>query len=169
MEVWKDVPGYEGKYQVSNLGNVKSMSWHLKKEERLLKQCCDRRGYPMCYLFKDGRRKTFSVHRLVAVAFIPNLDCKPQVNHINGNKVDNRAENLEWCTNMENQSHAVDTNLKSSVKILQFDRNGNLVKEWPSMAKAAKAVGVTRESIFACCNGTSRSCKNYIWRYKEAE
>lgn len=169
MEVWKDIPGYEGKYQVSNLGNVKSLSWHKKNEARQLKQKHDRRGYPMCFLFKEGHRRTFSVHRLVALAFIPNPDNKPQVNHINGVKTDNRVENLEWCTNMENQLHAVKTDLKSTVKIIQYDKNGNFIKEWPSMTKAADAMGVTKESLFACCNGISKTSKNFIWRYKEAE
>lgn len=169
MEVWKDVVGYEGKYQVSNQGNVKSLFWHRKKEERLLKLDRDRRGYVTCFLYEDGIRKQFSVHRVVAMAFIPNLDNKSQVNHINGNKADNRVENLEWCTNRENQDHASEKDLKHTVKVLQFDRNGNLVKEWSSMAKAAKSVGVSRESIFACCNGRAKTSKNYIWKYKDAE
>lgn len=167
-EIWKDIDGYEGKYQVSSLGRIKSASWHNGATERLLKLRLDRRGYPTCFLYKDGQRKQLSVHRVVANTFIPNPHNKPQVNHINGEKSDNRVKNLEWCTNRENQDHASDSDLKHTVKVLQLDMNGNLVKEWSSMAKAANALRVTRASIFSCCTGKAKSCKNYIWKYKGA-
>jgi hypothetical protein len=167
LETWKDIEGYEGLYQVSDLGNVKSLTFHRAKKEQVLKLSTDRRGYPQCFLYADGRRRCLSVHRLVAAAFVPNEDSKPQVNHINGIKTDNRAVNLEWCTNTENQHHASERGLKSSVKVMQYDLHGNFVREWGSMAKAAKSVGVTRESIFACCNGQAKTIKGYIWKYKD--
>lgn len=99
-EIWKDIPGYEGLYQVSNLGNVKSLY-----NNRLLKLCWrnTKKEYKAVYLSKKTK-KTFFVHRLVAIAFIPNPDNKPCVDHINGDRLDNRVDNLKWVTNKENNN-----------------------------------------------------------------
>lgn len=113
MEKWKDIKGYEGYYQVSNYGNVKSMdrvisnghSLHLHKG-RIMKLKGDR--YKEIFLCKEGKGKKFFVHRLVAAAFIDNKDIKPEVNHIDGNKTNNHFSNLEWCTSKENKKHAWD-------------------------------------------------------------
>lgn len=100
-EVFKDVLGYEGKYQVSNTGKVFSI---LRK--RVIHTEREHKGYLRVNLWRNGKRKHVPVHRLVALAFIPNPENKPQVNHIDFNKENNRADNLEWCTNDENQVHA---------------------------------------------------------------
>lgn len=119
MEIWKDVIGYKGIYKVSNLGYVKSLD-HLVKHSngrdriqkgRFLKRYKSHKGYIMVSLSKNKTRFTTSVHRLMAIHFIDNPLNKPQVNHINGIKDDNRLCNLEWCTNSENQIHAVKNNL----------------------------------------------------------
>lgn len=102
-EIWKDVKGYEGLYQVSNIGKVKSLHYN---KEKILADRFDKKGYLSVRLFKNGKSKIFKTHRLVAQAFIPNPINKEQVNHINGVKSDNRVENLEWCTNYENCVHA---------------------------------------------------------------
>ena len=117
MEIWKDIAGYEGYYQVSNLGNVKSIERRTKNsyrsrtgkclvKQRILKFCVDPNGYNRVKLYKDEQKKTLKVHRLVANAFHQNPENKPHVNHINAIRHDNRVENLEWATNSENIRHA---------------------------------------------------------------
>jgi hypothetical protein len=117
-EIWKDIKGYEGYYQISNLGRVKSLAKTIfcknnrnkKVAEIILKPSISANGYPGVTLC-TGKYKRFSVHRLVAISFIPNPENKPTVNHINGVKYDNRVENLEWATYIENNRHAFDTGL----------------------------------------------------------
>ena len=103
-EVWRDVVDHEGRYMVSNIGRVKSLRWG---KEKFLNPFHNVDGYLKVSLYKNGKMRQHSVHRLVALAFIPNPDEKPQVNHINGNKTDNRVENLEWATGQENTIHAI--------------------------------------------------------------
>ena len=118
-EEWRDVSGYERLYQVSNLGRVRSLdrwrkngSGEYKQKGRILNQGDTTTGYKQIVLNKDKKRKTLKVHRLVAIAFIPNPENKPNVNHIDGNPHNNNVENLEWCTQAENVQHAINTGLK---------------------------------------------------------
>lgn len=118
-EIWKDIEGYEGRYQVSNYGNVKSLyqeyyGGHGKKQliirpEKLMALNKNNHGYIQVTLCKDGKYKSKKVHRLVLEAFTINPEYKPQVNHINGNKIDNHLDNLEWCTSKENIVHGIET------------------------------------------------------------
>jgi len=110
-EIWKDIPNYEGVYQVSNIGRVKSLK---SGEEKLLKPQKHRDGYMQVGLYKEGVGKLFKVHRLVMLAFVSESDL--QVNHINGIKTDNHLENLEYCTGSQNIKHAFNTGLHVPIK-----------------------------------------------------
>lgn len=123
MEIWKDIKDYEGLYQVSNYGAVKSLSksWATgnnnairKKSETIMKQATDSTGYKQVWLSKNNSPKNTLVHRLVAMAFIDNINNKKCVNHINSIRNDNRVENLEWCTHSENIIHCISKNRKNT-------------------------------------------------------
>lgn len=114
MEIWRDIDGFDGLYQVSNLGRVRRL--HKTIPPRILTTCFDNRGYPKVGLCHGGKCKTRKIHRLVALAFIPNPDGKPEVNHIDGNPHNSCASNLEWVTHLENSRHAVATGLIKSGK-----------------------------------------------------
>ena len=111
MEIWKDIKDYEGLYQASNFGNLRSLNYKRSGKIQVLKPALDNKGYLRTALMKNGVLKTVKVHRVIAQTFIENLNNKPQVNHINGVKNDNTINNLEWCDNSENQNHAVKSGL----------------------------------------------------------
>ena len=133
MEEWRDIPGYKGLYQVSNLGRIKSLidkKYDLNENvvkiinrERILKQNLTKKGYCSVKLYKNGKGKTYKIHRLVAEIFIPNPENKPQVNHIDGNKQNNCVTNLEWNTNEENFNNAIKINLIKTKRIRLIDEN----------------------------------------------
>lgn len=179
VEVWKDIPGYEGLYQISNLGRVKSLErWvqnygKLQHHPEKIKVPANRGdGYQALILYKDNKGKNRYIHRLVAEAFLPNPNNKMTVNHVNGNKSDNRAENLEWSTYAENNKHAYDTGLndethrrnrKGSFKVAQYDKDMNLIKEYPSIREAERQTGIDCQSI---CLGIKKGWKygGFIWK-----
>lgn len=154
-EIWKDIAGYEGKYQVSNLGNVRSLQYHNAKgimRIGYLKPAVDNKGYLRCALSKENKLKTFKVHRLVASAFIDNPDNLPQINHKDGNKLNNHVENLEWCNNSQNQLHAYATGLnprhmpKHHPVIIVDNSNGN-VRRFECIKFAAEYIGEKRQTL----------------------
>lgn len=154
QEIWKDIEGYEGKYQVSNFGNVRSLMYHNAKGIKrisLLKPATDACGYFRCALSKNNILTTYKVHRLVAQAFIPNPNNYPQINHIDGNKKNNNVENLEWCTNSMNQVHAYSHNLNQGARgkgitVGVTFPNGEY-KEYASLKFAGKDLGVHARTI----------------------
>jgi len=180
-EVWKDIPGYEGVYQVSNQGNVRSLDREVKCKNsvrfykgRMLSQCKDDKGYYRVLLAVAGEHKSCQIHRLVASAFIPNPNNLPEVNHKDENPSNNSIENLEWCSKVYNlaygtgRSRSIQSHRK---KILQFDMNDKLVAEFEGVNVAAKAIGKPKDAtaITKCCNGKNQTAHGYKWKYKEAE
>ena len=116
QEVWKDIIGYEDKYQVSNLGNVKSLNYRSTGNARLMRLIPDKDGYLQVSLCKDGKMKHYKVHRLVAKAFIDNPDNKPCIDHISTDRADNRVENLRWSTCKENSNNPITLERTRTVK-----------------------------------------------------
>lgn len=182
-EIWKDVVGFEKYFQISNFGNVLSKArkvWNGKgfynKSQVLLKPSQNHKGYPIAYLGANNEKRTIPIHRLVAIAFIPNPNNLPQVNHIDGNKQNNRVDNLEWCTNSDNQLHAWKMGLqrvsgnagKPKRAVLQYDKDWNLIHEYPSIADASRAVGEkSKSNIGECCRGRKKSVQGYYWKFKK--
>lgn len=176
-EIWRDVQGYEGLYQVSNLGRVKSLdrvdSANRCRKGRIM-NLQNNKGYMMIRLSKNNIRGCSSVHRLVALAFINNPQCKPEINHIDGNKGNNNVENLEWVTSSENQIHAFKIGLqnktdykndKKSKPVIQI-KNGDVIKEFPSAMEVERITGFPQGNISNCCRGRQKTAYGYKWQYK---
>lgn len=166
MEIWKDIVGFEGIYQVSNLGRVKSLGNDKNRKEKILKGSKDRVGYLFIRLNKEGKVKTFKVHRLVAQAFIPNTDNSLQVNHINEIKDDNRVENLEWCDCKYNINYGSRTE-KTQKPILQFTKECEFIRKWKSGTQVEKEIGIKQNSISACLKGRCKTAAGYKWGYAD--
>ncbi|MFZ8934053.1 MAG: NUMOD4 domain-containing protein [Bacteriovoracaceae bacterium] len=163
MEIWKDVVGYEGFYKVSNLGRVKSINrfdvngryW----ESKIIKFTLDKRGYPRLTLNKNGCRSVFRVHRLVAIAFIDNPMKKPQVNHIDENKLNNCVDNLEWCTKIENIRHG------TAKRVNQISLSGDFINNFPSLSEVKRVLGFHPSNISKVCNGLRNNANGFKWEW----
>jgi len=191
MENWKPVKGYEGLYEVSNLGRVRSfdkyvlcirngVEMNVLHRGKILKPVKRQHGYLGVMLYGKGGHatrgfKTFSVHRLVAEAFIPNPNGLPEVNHIDEDKTNNKAENLQWVTRVENVNYGTSrlriaqkaTNGKMSTPIQQFTKDGELVKTYPSLAEVERQTGYAKANICRCAQGSKQysHAYGYVWRY----
>lgn len=154
MENWKDIEGYEGRFQVSDAGRVRN------KTGVIIGQETTQRGYLRVTFTENKTRKRFRVHRLVASAFIPNPDNLPQIDHINGDKTDNRVENLRWVTNRENCNYANKREPRKGM-VVAFDKDGNETA-YPSMSAAAREMGVSRYGVMAAIGGEQKTTADGI-------
>ena len=157
MENWKAIDCYEGLYEVSDLGRVKSLKYG---KDKILKPSKNPRGYLQVCLYKDGNRKQLLVHRLVAEAFIPNSNNLETINHKDEMKTNNAASNLEWMTLEDNIIYS------QARQVQMFDKKtGELLATFPSTMEAERVTGIANQHISACCNGKLKSSGGYIWRY----
>jgi hypothetical protein len=172
-EIWKDIPNYEGLYQISNLGRVKSLPKNASNQyttERILKPSQPKNDYCRVILTRNKKHKSFYIHRLVASVFIPNPNNYLVVNHKDENKHNNKVDNLEWCTPYYNQTYGT-KNIRSALKrktpIYQYDLKGNFIKKWDSIKEAQDTLKVY--NISNCLKGQSRykNVGNFIWKLKE--
>jgi hypothetical protein len=184
-EIWKDIEGYEGLYEVSNLGRVRSLGrtimrrtrWGSVKpytiKPRELKHKICQGGYHQVGLFDiDGVSKPFKVHRLVAQYFVPNPEGLPEVNHKDEDKDNNRSDNLEWVTHIENCNHGTRNERskgKRSKPVQQLDADNNIVAEYPSIIEASRATGIQRTQIRGCVHQRKdfKTAGGYRWKFKE--
>lgn len=173
METWKAIAGYEGLYEVSDQGRVRSLN---HRKSRILKTQKRYDGYLQAHLCKNSKMKNFLVHRLVAQAFCPNPDPIhfDQVNHLDEVKTNNVASNLEWCdvkynnnygTHNDKVAKALINYPKKSKEVQKFDKQGNLLATYPSTMEAGRVTGICQSSIVMCCHGKLKSAGGYIWRY----
>lgn len=183
-EVWKAIPGFEGRYEVSDKGRIRTCSngrWGNRQSCRIMSLKVNTVGYFCVNLYKPfsgGKSTCQMVHRLVAEAFIPNPENKPQVNHIDGNKLNNKVENLEWVTASENKYHAVRTGLQKpskkqkeitiqrcSIPVVVFDADMNEVGRFGSAKDAARATGADHSAVTKCCRGKLKTTKGFYYKY----
>jgi len=188
-EIWKDIEGYEGLYQVSNIGRVKSVErWVYSGKgnttKRLnpesIKAQAINQGYPVVTIWKNNKIKMMKIHRLVCQAFVLNPDNKSCVNHIDEIKTHNYVENLEWCTHSENHKHAYKNGLmvgyfqgkfgKDNVKsmpVLQIDQeSGVVIGEYSAIMDAHRDTGISQSNISSVCNGKRRIAGGFKWKFK---
>ena len=175
MTRWKNIPGYDGAYQVSDQGQIRSvdrMVTMIMKETlcrsfrpgHVISPSMTKCGYFGVSLYKGGKGVHHLVHRLVASAFVPNPLGLPQVNHLDENKGNNTASNLEWCTAKENSSYGTRPK-RLQTRVAMFTTNGYKVREFESVRDAASFVRCDYTSIVHCCRGEQKTAKGYVWKY----
>ena len=194
-EIWKEVVGFKELYEVSNLGNVKSVDRYVCgklnskrfQKGKIMTAQKNRKGYFAVILHKNGIAHYFLIHRLVAISFIENPLNKEQINHIDMNKKNNSVDNLEWCTNLENMRHsyangghsgftekqleAVKRNQliaakKKEIPVMQLDDKMNLINSFRSINEASIITKSCASKICSCCRGKRKTCNGFIWKYK---
>lgn len=180
-EVWRPFPLAEGRYEVSNKGQVQSIP-HIEARKdgrtvsvtgRIIKQGEHYKGYKRVQLRIDGKPKSFFIHRVVAMAFIPNPNGLPEVNHIDEDKKNNNAANLEWCTHLENSRHGTrgarigETHKRLNIKgkpVAQYTTDGELIKAYPSGSEAARQTGFSQGNIWSAVH-SKKVAYGYVWKY----
>ena len=182
-EEWRDIKGYEGKYMVSNLGRVKSLNYNRTGKEKIMKGGKEGQGYLQVTLSKDGKGKNYHVHRLVAQAFCENPMGYTEINHIDENKENNMAKNLEWVSHEYNINHGtrnqrVGEKLKGrkqseeaikklSKPVFSVDKESGLIMWWQSASEASRQLGINNGNICDCLKGRKKSAGGHIWFYAD--
>lgn len=177
-EVWKSILGYEGMYEISNLGRIRSLDRYVQYPRykcfvkgRIIKPCVCKNGYYEAHLHMNGKRKAYLLHRLVASAFIHNPDNLPEVNHKDENPSNNCADNLEWCTSKYNANYGTRNercfHKYQQKPINQLSLNGEFIKRWNGIGEAAKSLGIDDSHIIRVCQKKKRSISagGYKWEY----
>jgi len=174
-EIWKDVEGYEGYYSVSNFGAIKSHKRKITRRngrsqtfnERICKQVNKGNNRVMVALFREGKADYRLVHRLVANAFISNPESKPQINHKDGNPLNNKLENLEWCTDKENMKHAIENGLNNRY-VLDLEEEEEIIKKYndsnDSVSSLSREYNVSRRTIKRIVNNERNVERMYKWK-----
>jgi len=172
-EIWRDVRGYEGLYQVSNQGRIRCYDRYNKYGKCHHKGHIMRpymiKGYHTITLRKDGKYKHHQIHRIVAFAFIPNPNNYPCINHKDENRINNNVDNLEWCTAKYNINYGTGLQKRAaahSVPVNQFGLDGSFICSYPSMHIAYRSTGISPSKICNACKGIRRKAGGYIWKYK---
>ena len=179
-EEWKPITGYEGFYEISNFGRIRSidrieyqrhysgiMSKYMHQGQ-IIKPGKRTNGYITIGLTKNGKRKTHSVHRLVALHFLEKPEGKDYINHLDADPTNNRVSNLEWCTQSENIQYAYDHGTKKPPHLKpigQYDMDGNLIKVWEGQTAAARALGIHQANILKVCQGNREQTGGFKWKY----
>lgn len=184
-EIWKDIPDYEGFYQVSNLGNILSLNYKRTKRPRLKKPTKHNTGYMVVVLYANKKHKQYLVHDLVMETFSPDksnfksMPCedrckidlnKLEINHKDENKLNNNLDNLEWCTRKYNSNYGtrISRVIASQCKqVLQYDLRGNFIKSWESVHAIDRELNIPEGNISACCLYKRKTAGGYIWRYTD--
>ena len=174
-EIWKDIEGFEGKYQVSNMGRVKSLNYKNTGKEGIMKPVDKGRGYLYVHLSKDGNKKNCRINRLVAEAFIqfvPEANISYDVDHRNTVRTDNRVSNLCYVTRSQNNNNPKTrerkiNNPKLSKPIIGVDKITGLIVEFLSVKEAERCTGIDKSSIIKCCKGKAKSAGNFYWYYAD--
>lgn len=179
MDLWRDIPDFEGLYQASANGEIRSLYTNI-----ILKPEISKNGYCKVTLCKDKKRKLLSIHRLVAMTYLDNYSENLQVNHKDGNKQNNNVSNLEMVTCKENIQHSFKNKLqvakkgkehplykkygvenKTSKKVVQYDMQGNYIKTWDSIKDVERELGINNSNISSCCNNKKNSAGGYKWQH----
>lgn len=186
-EIWKPIDGLEDRYEVSNLGRVRSLVWGVKSDAfHIMKPSPREDGYLRVRLYYDEKEHYVTIHRLVAKAFIENPDHKPCVDHLGGNITNNRATNLRWCTHKENMNNPISIERHSRAskisvpkawksgfykimprRVAQLSKEGEIICVWESVSMAARELGLSLGNLFACIWGKRKTCGGYKWEYIE--
>jgi hypothetical protein len=187
-EDWRNIPGYEGLYQVSSFGRIKriansrynSLTKSFNKKEYILSTPVNDKGYSTANLYKNGKASPVRIHRLVAEVFMPNNENKPEVNHINGIKSDNQLNNLEWATRSENQKHAFANGLNKpnrinkgkfrgehtrARKIVEVDNKGNVLQNFSCLKDATIFYNLSAGEVSRVCSGKANHSHNHYFKY----